>query len=107
MLKERAPDIQMLVEPDRVHRRAYTDPDIFDLEISHIFERTWIYAGHETQVPRPGDYWQFQIGRQPMVMVRGNGDRIHVLYNRCPHRGVQVCGSRHGNAGDAGRVPGC
>ena len=105
MLKERAPDIQMLVEPDRVHRRAYTDPYIFDLEISHIFERTWIYAGHETQVPRPGDYWQFQIGRQPMVMVRGNGEDIHVLYNRCPHRGTQVCGSRHGNAGSALTCP--
>ena len=105
MLKEPLVDVGTLVEPDRVHRRAYTDPDVFEREISHIFERTWIYAGHETQIPRPGDYWQFQIGRQPMVLVRGAGEAVHVLYNRCPHRGVQVCGSKHGNAGPALTCP--
>ncbi len=105
MPRDAESDIRSLVEPDRVHRRAYSDPDIFEREIAQIFEKTWIYAGHETQVPNPGDYWQFQIGRQPLVMVRGNGDEIHVLYNRCPHRGVQVCGSRHGNGGDALTCP--
>jgi len=105
MLKDRIADIQMMVEPDRVHRRAYSDPEIFDLEISQIFERTWIYAGHETQIPRAGDYWTFQIGRQRMVMVRGHGDEIAVLYNRCPHRGVEVCGSRHGHADEALTCP--
>ena len=101
MLQERIPNLKALVEPDRVHRFCYADPDIFDLEIKRIFERCWIYAGHESQVKKPGDFWTFQIGRQPMVMVRGHNKSIHVLYNRCPHRGVQVCGARHGNAGDA------
>ena len=36
-----------------------------------------------------------------MVMVRGETAAIHVLYNRCPHRGMQVCGNRKGNAGNA------
>jgi phenylpropionate dioxygenase-like ring-hydroxylating dioxygenase large terminal subunit len=101
VLQERIPNLKALVEPDRVHRLCYADPDIFDLEIKRIFERCWIYAGHESQVKRPGDFWTFQIGRQPMVMVRGKANAIHVLYNRCPHRGTQVCGARHGNAGDA------
>jgi phenylpropionate dioxygenase-like ring-hydroxylating dioxygenase large terminal subunit len=26
---------------------------------------------------------------------------VRVLYNRCPHRGVQFCGSRSSNAGSA------
>ena len=39
-----------LVEPDRAHRKAYTDPEIFDLEMERIFEHTWIYIGHESQV---------------------------------------------------------
>ena len=90
-----------LVEPDRVHRYAYGDPEVFALEIERVFERTWIYAGHASQIPQPGDYWAFQLGRQPMVMVRGQAGAIHVLYNRCPHRGVAVCGSRSGNAGEA------
>jgi phenylpropionate dioxygenase-like ring-hydroxylating dioxygenase large terminal subunit len=114
VLHERIPNLEKLVEPDRVHRLCYTDPDVFEFEIRNIFEKCWIYAGHESQVKKPGDFWTFQIGRQPMMMVRGHpaGERkgspnssrpgaIHVLYNRCPHRGVQVCGARHGNAGDA------
>jgi phenylpropionate dioxygenase-like ring-hydroxylating dioxygenase large terminal subunit len=99
-------ELQSLVEADRVHRRCYSDPDIFELEMKNIFEKTWQYCGHESQIPKPGDYYTFQIGRQPMVMVRGEPTASHpegaisVLYNRCPHRGVQVCGSRAGNAGD-------
>jgi len=105
MLHEKIPNLAKLVEPDRVHRACYVDQDIFDLEIKHIYEKTWIYCGHETQIPKAGDYWTFQIGRQPMVMVRGADKKISVLYNRCPHRGVQVCGSHHGNAGDALTCP--
>ena len=89
-----------LVEPDRAHRKAYTDPEIFDLEMERIFERTWIYIGHESQVKNPGDYYLAQVGRQPMVMVRDGNGQVHVLYNRCPHRGAQLCSARKGNAGN-------
>ena len=105
MLQESIPNLRKLVEPDRVHRLCYTDPQIFELEIKNIFEKTWQYCSHETQIPNQGDYWTFQIARQPIVMVRGEQGAIHVLYNRCAHRGVQVCGSRHGNAGDALTCP--
>ena len=93
--------IEELVEPDRVHRRVYTDQTIFDREIEEIFEKVWVYCGHESQITNPGDFHTLTIGRQPMIMVR-RGDRgISVLYNRCPHRGVQVCASRSGNTGSA------
>ena len=95
----KAGPIAGLVEPDRVHRSVYTDQFIFDLEMEKILERTWVYCGHESQVPKPGDFHAVTIGRQPMLMVRGNDRKIRVLYNRCPHRGVQVCGSRSGNTG--------
>ena len=98
MLQERVPNLRKLVEPDRVHRLCYSDPEIFELEMERLFERTWQYCGHESQIPEAGDHCTFLIGRQPMVMVRGEGGAIHVLYNRCPHRGVAVCGSRHGRA---------
>ena len=93
-------DINHLVQPDRVHRAVYTDATLFDLEMTHIFEAAWVYCGHESQVAQAGQFQTLQIGRQPMVMVRAQDRQIHVLYNRCPHRGVQVCGSRAGNAGD-------
>jgi phenylpropionate dioxygenase-like ring-hydroxylating dioxygenase large terminal subunit len=94
-------DLQRLVEPDRVHKSVYTDPAIFDAEMEKIWERIWVYCGHESQVKHPGDYHAVQIGRQPMVMVRQGDGRINVLYNRCPHRGVQLVGNQSGNTGSA------
>jgi len=92
-------DLDHLVQPDRVHRTVYTDQEIFDQEMEHIFETTWVYCGHESQVKETGQFQTLQIGRQPMVMVRAKDGQIHVLYNRCPHRGVQLCGSHTGNTG--------
>ena len=91
---------EKMVEPDRVHRLAYTSQEVFDLEISNIFEKVWVYCGHESQVKNAGDYATLQIGRQPMVMVRGKDAQVRVLYNRCPHRGVQLCGGLKGNTGN-------
>jgi phenylpropionate dioxygenase-like ring-hydroxylating dioxygenase large terminal subunit len=93
--------IEELVEPDRVHRTVYTDPEIFDREIEQIFEKVWVYCGHESQIKAPGDYHAVQIGRQPMIMVRDTAGGINVLYNRCPHRGVQLCGAMSGNTGSS------
>ncbi len=90
-----------MIEPDRVHRKVYADQQIFDREMERIFEKIWVYCGHESQVPKPGDFYTLQIGRQPMVMVRGKNRSINVLYNRCPHRGVQLCGAQKGNTGTA------
>ena len=64
-------ELEKMVEPDRVHRTAYTSQEIFDREIENIFEKIWVYCGHESQVKKPGDFYTMQIGRQPMVMVRG------------------------------------
>jgi phenylpropionate dioxygenase-like ring-hydroxylating dioxygenase large terminal subunit len=94
-------NVSQLVEPDRVHKRVYTDQQIFDREMTQIFEQVWVYCGHDSQVPHAGDYHAFTIGRQPMFMVRGKDRQIHVLHNRCPHRGVQLCGNQKGNVGSA------
>lgn len=90
-------DWDALIEPDRVHRSIYTDPAIFELEMKRIFEASWMFVGHESQVKEVGDYYTTTIGRQPVVMVRHRDDTINVLYNRCAHKGAQVaaapCGS--------------
>ncbi len=90
-------DLGRMVEPDRVHKSVYNDPEIFDLEMERIFGKIWIYVGHESQVKNRGDFWTVLVGRQPMIMVRHDDDRIYVLYNRCPHRGNLLIGDRSGN----------
>ncbi|HKU94019.1 MAG TPA: Rieske 2Fe-2S domain-containing protein [Vineibacter sp.] len=92
-------DLRQAVEADRVHRHVYTDPGIFEQEMDRIFHRVWTYVGHESQVKSPGDYWTVQVGRQPMIMIRHRDGTVHVLHNRCPHRGAMLFGNRNGNAG--------
>jgi len=91
-------DLGRMVEAERVHRRVYVDPDVFELEMDRIFGQAWIYVGHESQVPNAGDYFTTQVGRQPVVMTRHSDGQIHVLENRCPHKGTLVCPQQSGHA---------
>ncbi|HEY7246207.1 MAG TPA: Rieske 2Fe-2S domain-containing protein [Xanthobacteraceae bacterium] len=90
--------IAALIEPGRVHRNVYTDPDIFELEMERIFGRAWLFVGHASQVPQPGDYITTELGRQPVIMVRHHDGTVHVLLNRCTHRGAKVVNERKGSA---------
>jgi phenylpropionate dioxygenase-like ring-hydroxylating dioxygenase large terminal subunit len=88
-----------LVEPDRVHGSVYTDPAIFAAELEKIWFRTWVYVGHESEVPKANDFVMKSIGPEPVIMTRDRDKRIHLLHNRCPHRGNRVCVKEKGNAG--------
>ena len=49
-------DCKHLVQEDRIHASLYTDPAIFAEELDRIFHAGWVFVGHESEVPRPGDY---------------------------------------------------
>jgi phenylpropionate dioxygenase-like ring-hydroxylating dioxygenase large terminal subunit len=87
-----------LVEEGRVHRRVYVDAEIFAAELERVFERTWVFVGHESEVPEPGDYRTTTIGRQPVILSRHGDGTLHVLQNRCMHRGALVCRAERGNS---------
>ncbi|MEM7705403.1 MAG: aromatic ring-hydroxylating dioxygenase subunit alpha [Pseudomonadota bacterium] len=90
-------EMSELVEHDRVHRSIYTDPEIFDLEMARIWGKTWIYVGHESQVAEPGDYYTTTVASQPVIMSRDHDGQLHVLFNRCAHKGAQLVGDECGN----------
>lgn len=94
-----------LVRPDSVHKSVYTDPAIFDLEMQRIYGQAWIYVGHESQVPAVGDYHTTTLGDQQVIMVRAADRQVHVLYNRCPHKGARVVVEEDGCAGKFFRCP--
>ena len=94
---DRTDEISRLIEPGRVHRRVYTDPEIFELEMERIFGRAWLFVGHASQVREPGDYITTDLGRQPVIMTRHHDGGIHVLLNRCTHRGAKVANERCGH----------
>ena len=90
--------LRALVREDRVHRDVYRDRQIFDLEMERIFGQAWVFVGHESQTPEIGDFFTTTIGRQPVVAVRHTDGKVHVLYNRCGHRGAVVENLPKGNA---------
>ena len=87
-----------MIRPDHVHGSIYTDPDIFQLELDRIWRSGWVYVGHTSEVPQPNDYVMKSIGPEPILMTRDREGRIHLLHNRCPHRGNRVCMSDKGQA---------
>lgn len=92
------PDFKHLVQTDRVHRRIYTDPGIFELEMTRVFGASWCYLGHESEVPNPGDYRTVTIGRRPVLMTRAADGEVHALLNRCAHRGTVIATEERGCA---------
>ena len=82
----------------RVHRAALTDPDIFAREMAEIFDRCWLYIGHESQIPEHGDYIATRLGTHPVFAMRGSDGRIRCFYDACSHRGSKLTGRTSGNA---------
>jgi phenylpropionate dioxygenase-like ring-hydroxylating dioxygenase large terminal subunit len=87
-----------LVRRGTVHSSVYTSPQIFELEVQNIFNQTWMFVGHESEIPKPGDFRTRKIGRQPVIFVRGKDNAVRVLVNRCRHRGALVCEIESGRA---------
>ncbi|WP_433492518.1 aromatic ring-hydroxylating oxygenase subunit alpha [Nocardia grenadensis] len=87
-----------LVREDRVAARIYTDPEIFEQEITRIFESTWIWVAHESELPTPGSFKSTYVGRQPVIVTRNRKGALNTLLNRCRHRGASICEQKNGVA---------
>ncbi len=87
-----------LIHPDKVHGSMYTDPEIFADEMAKIYYNSWVYVGHESEVPEPDDYVVKFIGPQSVIMTRSRDGVVHLMQNRCAHRGNLVCAAPKGNA---------
>lgn len=79
------------------HRGIFTDPELFELEMTHIFEGNWVYLAHESQVADPGDFYTLTIGRQPVMITRDKEGQLHGLINSCSHRGAMLATRKKGN----------
>lgn len=87
-----------LVQPTQVHRDLYLSPQVFELERRQVWARSWLFVGHDSQVPRPGDFITVDLAGQPVLMVRQPEGGVAVLHNRCAHKGAPLSTAACGHA---------
>ena len=75
----------------------YRDQDFHELDLEHIFYRDWIFAGHDCEMQKPGDFFTMQIGAYPLIVTRDAAGTIHAHHNTCRHRGFKVCDAPRGS----------
>ena len=69
---------------------AYIEPQILDLEKETIFFRSWLFAGHISELSEAGDYITRQIFDQSVLIIKGTDGEIRAFYNVCSHRAHEL-----------------
>ncbi|MGE3619645.1 MAG: Rieske 2Fe-2S domain-containing protein [Acidimicrobiia bacterium] len=94
-------DDLILEDPERfrfkVHRSALTSQEVFDLEMRAFWEREWLYLGHSSELPRPGDFVRRTLAGRELIFCRSTDGQLRAFLNACPHRGTIVCRETSGN----------
>ncbi|MEM6710412.1 MAG: aromatic ring-hydroxylating dioxygenase subunit alpha, partial [Pseudomonadota bacterium] len=68
----------------------YTDPRFFELEHQHLWRKSWLFAAHTDEFPVTGAYRLWEMGGQPVLLVRNEQGDINAFYNTCRHRGAPI-----------------
>jgi phenylpropionate dioxygenase-like ring-hydroxylating dioxygenase large terminal subunit len=97
-MRHAAPFDQM-VDTDRgiISRDIFTNHDIYQEELEKVFTRAWLFVGHESLIPNPGDFFTSRMGDEQVILARDKKNEIHVFLNSCRHRGMKVCLYDQGN----------
>ncbi|WP_127781714.1 aromatic ring-hydroxylating dioxygenase subunit alpha [Rhodococcus sp. X156] len=82
----------------KVHRSAYRENAVFNRERNEIWGHTWLYLGHETEIPEAGDFKTRTLGGRPLIFVRDRHGTVQAYLNACPHRGTILCREPEGRA---------
>lgn len=77
----------------------YSSDAAYQADLEHIWYREWVFAGHEAELTRPGDYLTLRIGAYPLLVVRGRDGGLRALHNVCRHRGAVLCDGETGRVG--------
>jgi phenylpropionate dioxygenase-like ring-hydroxylating dioxygenase large terminal subunit len=86
---------------DTVHgsisREVFVSDEVYAQELERIFTRAWLFVGHESQIPKPGDFFVSRMGGESVILCRDRQSKLHVFLNSCRHRGMKVCRYDEGN----------
>ena len=81
----------------QVARKAFTEASVFDAEYDAVFNKCWLYLGHESEVAKNGDFVRRTVAKRNLIFNRDMTGKLNAFLNSCPHRGAEVCRENKGN----------
>ena len=98
-IRSRFDDVAKLVDTEHgfISREIFVDPDLYKEELDKVFTRAWLFVGHESLIPNPGDFYTSRMGEESVILCRDKKGVVHVFLNSCRHRGMKVCRYEQGN----------
>lgn len=82
-----------------LEREFYVDEKIYRADVERIWKRGWLFAGHTCEIADIGDFFTFQVGNDPIVVLRGDDGALRSFHNVCRHRGSVICPESSGRIG--------
>jgi phenylpropionate dioxygenase-like ring-hydroxylating dioxygenase large terminal subunit len=76
----------------------YTDPAFYELERTHLWAKSWVFAAHDSDLRDIGSYRLIDVAGAPVLLVRGDDGVVRAFYNSCRHRGAPVVRGSEGCA---------
>ena len=81
----------------------FHDAAVYGTELELIFNREWLFAANDAELPEPGNYITLTVGAHPIAVIRGLDGTIRAFHNICRHRGHRVCTGVRGKAKAGGK----
>src|SRR5262245_9167176 len=66
-----------------IPKDRYLSREFFELEMERLWPHVWQIACRADQVARPGDYLEYVIGDQSILVVHGDDGRLRAFHNAC------------------------
>ncbi len=85
-------------EDGLISPHIFSSEDVWQLEQERVFGRSWLFLAHDSQIPRPGDFFSTYMGADPVMIVRQSDGSVAAFLNACRHRGMKVCRGDEGNS---------
>jgi len=74
-----------------LNQAFYTDNDIYQRDIEEVYLKSWLYAGHSSEIPEVGDWFLFELAGESVIIVHNENGQVSALLNVCRHRGSKIC----------------
>ena len=77
-----------------VPKGRYVDPEFLQLEYERLFPHVWQMACRLEEIPSAGDYVEYEIGKESVLVMNAGDAGLRAFFNACPHRGTRVARGR-------------